>query len=113
MKPARFYIAVALGAICLTLAITVIAVSQENQSLQTRTVAQQEEINRGEISRQISTDIVQDAAAQARNNQTLRDLLARHGYSVTAQQPFRAFGNRTGGNDGEATETPPATVDAQ
>ena|SRR5438067_2202829 len=83
MKPTQFYIVVALGAVCLILSIAVIALGQSNQRLQMEAQQQQEEINKGQISQQIGTNIVRDIAQLSLKNDKLKEVLTKNGFNVT------------------------------
>lgn len=83
MKPLQFYITVALAAVCLILSIAVIALGQSNQRLQTEAQNQQNDINRGTMSQQIGTKILQDMASVAVKNDKMKEVLAKNGYTVT------------------------------
>lgn len=79
----QFYITVALAAACLILSIAVIALGQSNQHLQVEAQNQQNEINRGNMSQQIGTKILQDMASVSVKNEKMKDVLAKNGYSVS------------------------------
>ena len=83
MKPVQFYITVALAAVCLILSIIVIAMGQSTQHLQAQAQDQQNEINRGNMSQQIGTKILQDMASVSVKNDKMKDVLSRNGYNVT------------------------------
>lgn len=84
MKPTQFYIGVALGAICLVLSIASVAMGQSNQRLQTEGQAQQLEINKGNTSQQIGTNILREMAQVSVKNEKMKAILAKNGYNVQA-----------------------------
>ncbi len=82
----QFYITVALASACLILSIAVIALGQSNQRLQVEAQNQQNEINRGNMSQQIGTNILKDMASVSVKNEKMKDVLAKNGYTVTVNQ---------------------------
>ena len=72
-----------LGLICVCLSIAVIISGKSNQNLQSDLQAQQIEINKGNMSQQIGTNVIRDIAAAATKNLKLRDLLSRNGFTLT------------------------------
>ncbi len=94
MKPAQFYSATALSAICLLLSITVIVMGKGSQTAQLHLQQRQSEIqvelqqrqlevNKGTMSNQVGTSILQDMAASSVNNPRMKEVLAKNGYNVT------------------------------
>ncbi len=83
----QFVFAVILGLICVGLSGAVIVSSKSNQDLQVELQAQQIEINKGIHGQQVGTTLVRDIAAAAEKNQTLRDLLTRHGFRLKENSP--------------------------
>jgi hypothetical protein len=95
MKQTQFYIAIALSAVCLILSLWMIAVGQASQSaltdwqkrqneIQSEIQNRQAEVNKGVVSDRVGGAIVQDLASVALKNPKVKDLLAKHGYNVTA-----------------------------
>lgn len=82
MKPVPFYITVALAAVSLLLSIAVVALGQSNQQLQTELQKQQEEINRGNVSQQVGTNLLRDMASASVKNDKMKEALAKNGYNV-------------------------------
>jgi hypothetical protein len=81
-------LSVALGGLALVLALVVVIFNVTNQSLERKLQAQQGAIRQGQMSQQVGTAIVRDAAqmaVQGRDSQ-LRDLLAKHGITINEQQ---------------------------
>ena len=82
MKVPQFYITVALGAICLVLTITSLLLSKSNQNLQAQFQAQQEEINKGELSNKIGQNLLHDMAELSLKNNKIAEVLKANGYTV-------------------------------
>ncbi len=82
MKPIQFYILIGLGAGCLILSIVGIALANSNQKLQAELQSQQVEINRGNASQQVGSNIIRDIASVAGSSQALRDVLTRAGFTL-------------------------------
>src|SRR5205823_2101996 len=89
------YIAVALSAICLLLGIVLIWSAQSGQSAQLEFQKRQNtmqidiqqrqgEVQRGVVSNQVGTQILQDLASVALKNSKVKDVLAKHGFNVSA-----------------------------
>ena len=95
MKPLQYYIAVSLAAICVFLSVIVIVMGGSNQRLQgelqrqqQRLQKQQEQINAGNvISQQLGPSILRDMAMVSVENKAMKDLLSKHGYTVTQATP--------------------------
>ena len=94
MKPPHFYIAVAISALCFLLSITVILLGNSNQKLQnalqkqqTQLQSQQEEINRGNAGQQVGSNILRDMATVSVDDKAMKDVLAKHGYTVNVATP--------------------------
>jgi signal transduction histidine kinase len=83
MKPIQYYITVGIGAVCLILAIVGIWLSRSNQGLQNQLQDQQNEINRGNLTQQIGTNILRDMGSVALKNDKMKELLGKHGFNVT------------------------------
>lgn len=84
MKAPQFYITLALGTLCLVLAITSIVLGKTNNTLMQTQQQQQEEINRGNTSVQIGQNLLRDMAEVSLKNDKIKDVLARNGYTVNA-----------------------------
>jgi flagellar basal body-associated protein FliL len=76
--------------VALLLSIAVIVSGRSNQArataLQARQAAlsqQQEEINKGNLSQQIGVNLVRAAAEISTRNEKIKELLGRHGFTVT------------------------------
>jgi hypothetical protein len=83
MKRSQFFTNLSLSALGALMAIVAIGISQGNNRLQMELQQQQNEINQGIRVQQIGGNILRDMAAVAVGNPRMRELLARHGYSVT------------------------------
>ncbi|MEI6352005.1 MAG: hypothetical protein WCP06_12975 [Verrucomicrobiota bacterium] len=83
MKPPQFYIAVALGAVCLVLSIAAIALGQSNQRLQAQLQSQQDEINFATANVQQGQGMIRDMAQLSVKNDKIKQALARNGINVT------------------------------
>jgi predicted Holliday junction resolvase-like endonuclease len=105
MKPTQFYIAVALGAICLILSIALIALGQSNQHLQMEAQSQQAEINKGSMSQQIGTNIVRDIAQLSVKNEKLKEVLTKNGFNISVNPPAGSA-SPTPGADNSSSPTP-------
>lgn len=82
MKPTQFYVGTALGAAALVLSIAAVAMGQSNQRLQLEAQKQQVEINKGNMSQQIGTNILRDMAQSAVKNEKMKEVLAKNGFNV-------------------------------
>ncbi len=82
MSRGQHLIVLLLSAACLILAVAALATARSNQDLQTELQAQQTEINKGVLSQQIGTNLIRDIAGSAIQNENLRALLARHGFTI-------------------------------
>jgi len=105
MKPPQFIVAVILSLVPLILVINLIFMGQKNESLQMQLQAQQEEINRGSMSQQIGTNLLKEIAQASVKDDKLKDVLAKSGYTVTAN----ASGSATPSPSPASSPTPPAT----
>jgi hypothetical protein len=94
MKPPQFYSAIALTAICLLLSVAVIVLGRGGQAAQMHLQQRQSEIqvelqqrqlevNKGSMSNQVGTSILQDMAASSVTNPKMKEVLAKNGYNVT------------------------------
>lgn len=95
MKPPQFYIAVALGAICLILSITAVVSGQSSQhtqldfqkrqnEIQVELQKRQAEVQKGQMSDRVGGAILQDMAAASMKNSKVKELLTKNGYNVQA-----------------------------
>jgi len=78
----------ALAAFLLSIAVIVSGRSNQQrasglQAKQSQMSQQQEEINKGNLSQQIGTNLVRAAAELSTRNEKIKELLARHGFTVT------------------------------
>ena len=93
MRSLQFYLCTALAAICLILSIWIVIAGGNNQKLQTELSkqqqtlqTQQEQINAGNvISQQVGPNILRDMAMVSVEDKDMKDLLAKHGYTVNVQ----------------------------
>jgi predicted Holliday junction resolvase-like endonuclease len=83
MKPPQFIVAVILSFLPLILVTMIIIMGQKNQSLQAQLQAQQEQINKGNMTQQIGVNLLKEIAAASVKDEALKDVLAKSGYSVT------------------------------
>ncbi len=95
MKPTQFYIAVALGAICLILSVALVAIGQSTQSvqldfqkrqseIQIELQKRQAEVQKGAVSDRVGGAILQDMAVASLKNSKIKDVLMKNGYNVQA-----------------------------
>ena len=84
MTRLQFVLTTILALICVGLSVAAIISARTNQKLQAEIQAQQIEINRGTQSQQIGSNLVRDIAVAATKNDKLKDLLARNGFTLTA-----------------------------
>jgi len=93
MRSLHFYISTALAAICFVLSVWIIFAGSANEKLQQDLTKlqqdlqkQQEQINAGNvISQQIGPGILRDMATVSVEDKEMKDLLAKHGYTVNVQ----------------------------
>ena len=74
-----------LGAICLALAVTTVLLARSNLQLEAQLQRQRVELERsilGPQKQQLGNNVLQDMVQAAVRNQTLRELLERHGYKL-------------------------------
>jgi hypothetical protein len=83
MKPPQFIVAVLLSLVSLVLVINLIFMSQKNQSLQAQLQQQQQQIADGSRYQQVGVNILKEIANASLKDDTLKDVLANNGYSVT------------------------------
>lgn len=85
MKPWQYITTVVLAILCFGLSIAIVLMSSARQALQQEVAQRQLRLNTGILGaqgQQIRTAILQDMANSAAQNQKMRRLLARHGFSV-------------------------------
>lgn len=75
-----------LSGLTLILTLTLIFIGVTNQSTAKVLQAEQNEINRGQVSQQVGSNIVREMANLSVNNSRLKDLLTKHGFTVN-QKP--------------------------
>ncbi len=83
MKPLHFYLTSLLGFVGLLLGIALVAIDQSNERLQTASLAQQEEINRGAVERQTFQNLLHDLAPLAAQDESIRAILMRNGFRIS------------------------------
>lgn len=79
----QYYVSLALSAVALLLTITLIVTGKTNQDIQQELQKQQLEINKGQVSQQIGTALLRDMAVASVSNSKIKDLLAKHGFTVS------------------------------
>jgi len=79
MKDWEYNVAMILSVVCLVMAIWVIGTGRSNEKLQAKLQAQQVEIDRGNVSRQVGNRIVQDMVAAGATNREMRAVLQKYG----------------------------------
>ena len=88
MKAPQLYISSALGALCVILTIAGIVLGKTNNGLMQTQQAQQEEINRGNMSMQVMQNLLRDMAEASVHNPEIKEALAKNGFTVsTAPAP--------------------------
>ncbi len=90
MNPKQFYIAAALGAVCLVLSILLISLARTDQHLQMELQNQQNEINRGSAAQQAGTEVLREMGQVAVTDSKMKEVLAKNGYTVTVSPPASA-----------------------
>jgi predicted Holliday junction resolvase-like endonuclease len=83
MKPPQFIVAVILSFLPLILVINIIVMGQKNQTLQAQAQAQQEQINKGNMTQQVGVNLLKEIAAASVKDDALKEVLTKSGYSVT------------------------------
>jgi len=78
----QFYITLAGGTLALILSITTIVLGTTNNKLQREFQLQQAEINKGSMAVQLSRNILTDMAQLSLQNPKIKEILAKHGYTV-------------------------------
>jgi hypothetical protein len=95
MKSVAYSITVFLGALCLTLCVTLIAIAGANERQQIRIQSRQQALNRGMLgpnAQQVSGRVLQDLALAAEHNAEIRKILIQHGYQVQQATPSESPG---------------------
>jgi hypothetical protein len=84
MKETQSTIALFLGGFALLLTIIVVGFGLSNRGLEHKLQGQQGTINKGQLSQQVGSALIRDAATIAVNqsNSQLRELLSKHGISI-------------------------------
>lgn len=88
-------LAIILGAGCLAVAGFVVVIGQFTQSYQIELGRQQDEINKGSLCQQVGSNLLRDMGQVAIQNERMRNLLQKHGFTLTvnpnppAQPPTR------------------------
>lgn len=82
MKIPQFYITVALGVVSLVLSVASILITKSNQALQVQFQAQQEELNKGELSFRVGQNLLRDMAELSLKNPKIAEVLKASGYTV-------------------------------
>ncbi len=83
MKASHFYLTSLLGFIGLVLSVTLVAVDQSNLKLKATFDEQQKAINQGANNQQVLQNIVRDLAPAAPNDERIKELLGRNGFTVS------------------------------
>jgi hypothetical protein len=83
MKSWEFQTTLGLSLLAFALTITVIIAGQGNRDLQEELTKQQLEISKAVRLQQTGQAIVRDLASASLNNDKIKDLLSKHGISVT------------------------------
>lgn len=103
MKLWQYTTLVVLGAACLGLSVAFVITAKQNMTMQGSIQLRQQQLENsmlGQQAQQIANNILQDMAATAARNEAMRDLLAKHGYKVSAAP--------TAGTEGASAEESPA-----
>ncbi len=119
MKASHYYISVAAAALCVLLTAWLILLGSANQRFQAELQkqqqtfqGQQEQINAGNvISQQVGPNLLRDMAMVSVENPAMKDLLAKHGYTVTQGTPAPGSPGNASGSGTAPTQdasTPPA-----
>lgn len=80
MKDWEYNVTLVLSVGCLILAVWIIGAGRANERLQAKLQAQQLDIERGNVSRQIGNRIVQDMVASGTTNKAMRSVLEKYGF---------------------------------
>ena len=84
MKDWEYNVTLVLSVSCLVLAIWIIGAGRANERLQSRHQAQQLDIERGNVSRQVGSRIVQDMMAVSATNSGMRLIMEKYGFDPPA-----------------------------
>jgi hypothetical protein len=87
MKDWEYNVALVLSVICLILAVWIIGAGRANEKLQAKLQVQQADIDRGNMSRQLGSRIVQEMVATASTNREMRAILEKYGFVPPAVPP--------------------------
>lgn len=87
MKPWQFYLSTTLAGLTLLLTIALLVITTSNRTLERGLQDQQVNINRGQMSQQVGTAVVQDLAQLSITNSKVKDLLSKHGITVNQNTP--------------------------
>lgn len=79
MNKAEYFSALTLSMVCLVLSFVIVYTSRSNNRLYNQLQLQQEEIERGNTSRQIGASIVNEMARVSSNSGSMRSLLQKYG----------------------------------
>ncbi|MDD4871814.1 MAG: hypothetical protein PHR77_14750 [Kiritimatiellae bacterium] len=88
MKDWEYNVTLILSIICLILAVWIIGVGRTNEKLQAKIQAQQVDIDRGNMSRQVGSRIIQDMIAVSASNHEIRAILETYGFVPSTVQSF-------------------------
>lgn len=86
MKPWQFSVVLLLALVALGMSLAIVVTARGNVQLQETLQARQVQLNGsilGPQAQQVASGILQDMARVALTNEAMRQLLARHGYTVT------------------------------
>ena len=81
MKDWEYNVALVMSIICLILAVWIIGAGRANEKLQARLQAQQVDIERGNVSRQVGNRIIQDMIVASSTNREMKTILEKYGFS--------------------------------
>ena len=82
MKPWQIKLTSGLGGVCLLLALAGFLAGRSVDQLQSEIAQERAEIAQGKASREMTVKLLKDAMELASRDEEMRELLARHGYSV-------------------------------
>ncbi len=87
MKDWEYNVTLVLSVGCLILAIWIIGAGRANERLQAQLQAQQLDIERGNVSRQIGNRIVQDMVSASSTNKAVQSVLEKYGFVPRTSAP--------------------------
>jgi membrane protein YdbS with pleckstrin-like domain len=90
MKDWEYNVALVLSVGCLIVAGWIIAAGRANERLQTKFQVQQIEIERGNMSRQLGSRIVQDMMTASSSNSGIRAILEKYGIAAVPPKAVKA-----------------------